>query len=372
MDKKTILALLDWFYHNDRNHQDRAHKLHWRKIKSSQAPWVVLVSEVMLQQTTVATIAKKFPIFIAQFPSAEAMVMAGIDKVLDAWAGLGYYRRAHNLFAAATVVANEWRGQWPQTFVAIKQLPGVGDYTARAIAALAFQQKTIPLDGNIIRVLSRWLKKDLSQNRLPRIKQIVARLDEMVLPDKNLPKNFMMSDWVQAMMDLANLVCKVEKPLCNICPLRNTCLGKKYWQDYPQPKIKKTKPIFYGAVLIGQNDKGEVLLERRPIAPRTPRARQDINHQGLYQGLLAFPMTDLVQDKKELMLAISKKLATKKITIKEHCVVHDLTHRRLVLSLVFYNLASRMTNHGQWVANGELASLPLPSVMKKVIKQVAK
>ncbi|MDI9313953.1 MAG: hypothetical protein QM529_04680, partial [Hydrotalea sp.] len=174
MDKKTISALLDWFYHNARNQPDAPYQLSWRKIKSSQDPWAALVSEVMLQQTTVATIAKRFPIFMAQFPTPQKMVAGGITAVLDAWAGLGYYRRAHNLFAAAQMVTNQWHGVWPRTAPEIKKLPGVGDYTARAIAALSFQQKTIPLDGNIIRVLSRFLKKDLSQTTAPTIKKLLA------------------------------------------------------------------------------------------------------------------------------------------------------------------------------------------------------
>ena len=390
MDKKTIAALLDWFYQNERNHPDAAYQLSWRNIKKSQNPWAVLVSEVMLQQTTVATIAKRYPAFMAQFPTPEKMVAGGIDIVLDAWAGMGYYRRAHNLFAAAQMVTNQWHGVWPQSATAIKKLPGVGDYTARAITAMAFQQKTIPLDGNIIRVLSRFLKKDLSQTTTPAIKKLLAKsrgqaveeniLDGLVLPNKQLPKNFVMSDWVQAMMDLANVICRVENPSCAICPLQQKCLGKKHWQDYPKPKIKKNKPVFYGAVLICKNRHGEYLLERRGL--KNYRQPQN-NQQGLYQGLLAFPMTALVRNKKKLAMQFGEQLTDKQMRInhvKHHCVVHDLTHRRLVLSLVFSdifvggagddNTAQAMGNI-LWARDDKLTTMPLPSVMKKVIKQMA-
>ncbi|MDI9313954.1 MAG: NUDIX domain-containing protein, partial [Hydrotalea sp.] len=224
---------------------------------------------------------------------------------------------------------------------------------------------------------------------LPSSNKVIGRimLDEIVLPAKQLPKNFVMSDWVQAMMDLANLICRVESPACDNCPLQAECLGKKKWRDYPQPKIKKAKPIFYGAVLICKNSNGEYLLERRPVnkkntKPKTAKAIKPVTDisAGLYQGLLVFPMTPLVRDLKMLDQQVAKMKQQNIIKqLKNNCVVHDLTHRRLVLSLVFSEKtpADGKAKQGKaadnmiWVADDKLASLPLPSVMKKVIKQMA-
>lgn len=393
MDKKIIKNLLAWFYQNDRN-QRQDNKLIWRRLGQAQDPWWVLVSEVMLQQTTVATIAKRFPVFIKQFPTPDAMAAAGIDKVLDAWAGLGYYRRAHKLFAAAQTIAVDWQGRWRTDLVSIKQLPGVGDYTGRALATLAFEQPTIPYDGNMIRVLSRYIKRDIQQTKKPAVQKILVKYEKNLFAKKNLPKNFVVSDWVQAMMDLANAICTPAEPSCAICPVASGCQGKKNWRIYPRPKIKTVKPILYGAVMIYQNNQGQYLLQRRvapptPLSTTPPSTTPAHNHSpkpiadhwgGLYRGLLTFPTSPLVRDRQDLhsyLQTNNKKpllSSGKKTESKTMDVVHDLTHRRLVLSLVFCDDNNMQDDNNQshnlWVGRDELMLMPLPSIMKKVVRQI--
>ncbi len=387
MDKKIIKNLLAWFYQNERN-QRQDNKLIWRRLGQAQDPWWVLVSEVMLQQTTVATIAKRFPVFIKQFPTPDAMAAAGIDKVLDAWAGLGYYRRAHKLFAAAQTIAVDWQGRWRTDLLSIKQLPGVGDYTGRALLTLAFEQPTIPYDGNMIRVLSRYIKRDIQQTKKPAVQKILTKYENNLFAKNNLPKNFVVSDWVQAMMDLANAICTPAEPHCAICPVVRGCQGKKNWRIYPRPKIKIAKPILYGAVMIYQNKQGQYLLQRRtaPTPPSTTPAHKNppasiTDHGGgLYQGLLTFPTSPLVRDREDLnpyLYSNNKKpllSPSKEPESKTMDVVHDLTHRRLVLSLVFCddkNLqADKKQSHNLWVGREELMLMPLPSIMKKVVRQI--
>ncbi|MGI9461831.1 MAG: hypothetical protein ACR2NY_04575 [Alphaproteobacteria bacterium] len=370
MDKKTVIALCDWFYHNQRNQQ----KLPWRQLGGAQSAWWVLVSEMMLQQTMVASIAKRFPIFIKKFPSPDAMVAGGIDKVLDAWAGLGYYRRAHYLFLSAQKISSDG---WQKNIDTLKTLPGVGDYTAKALLAFAFLQKTIPLDGNMIRVLSRFLKKNFYLAKTPLAKKYLASLPDRLLPDKNLPPSFIISDWVQAMMDLAHEICLPQKPLCSICPLQKKCLGQKHWRYYPRLKKKPIRQKVYGAVLICQNHKGEYLLQRR-FYQKTNLPKFSLNGaQGLYQGLLSFPLSSLVTRRKNASWNFANIIDDKKSTydkIKPDRVVRDLTHRRLVLSLVFCHI-SKLSSYGGndkiiWVHGDELLHLPLPAVMKKVVREI--
>ncbi|MEL0063009.1 MAG: A/G-specific adenine glycosylase, partial [Candidatus Puniceispirillum sp.] len=252
--------LLDWY---DRHGRD----LPWRRRWPEMAPaYHVWLSEMMLQQTVVATVIPYFLEFTRRWPDVGSLAAAPLDDVLAAWAGLGYYARARNLHKAARQLVEYSDGQFPEDSLALQRLPGIGPYTAGAIAALAYGRQTVVVDGNIERLFCRFFAIDTP---LPAAKKHVAAAYQTLLP---LPRP---SDVPQAMMDFANAVCLPKSPLCRHCPVAASCRGLAcdMAESLPVKPAKLVKPTRQAIAFVAVNNAGEVFLQTRP-------------EQGLFGGML--------------------------------------------------------------------------------------
>ena len=247
---------------------DNFRRLPWRVAPGDPPPepYRVWLSEIMLQQTTVAAVTPRFERFIARWPTIEALAAASDADVLSEWAGLGYYARARNLIACAREVAR--RGAFPTTAAELRKLPGIGGYTAKAIAAIAFGEDVAAVDTNVERVIARLL--GLKQIARPEIERIV--LDR-------LPRG-RAGDFAQALMDLGATICRSRNPQCGICPLRDHCraCASGVPEAYPAPKSRAPRPHKHGVAYWIARD-GHVWLVRRPA-------------KGLLGGMAALPGND--------------------------------------------------------------------------------
>ncbi len=249
-------ALLAWY---DRH----ARTLPWRTgPKARRAgvrpdPYRVWLSEIMLQQTTVQAVAAYFVDFTTRWPTVTDLARAPLDDVLKAWAGLGYYARARNLKAAAEMVADRFGGVFPDTVAGLQELPGIGPYTAGAIAAIAFGRKAAAVDGNVERVVSRL---HAIETPLPAAKtEIRARTEAMVPADRP-------GEFAEAMMDLGATLCSPKRPTCALCPFQPACIAGRAGdaERFPVKAPKTEKPTRYGAAFVAVRADGAVLVERRP------------------------------------------------------------------------------------------------------------
>lgn len=261
-------ALLDWY---DRH----ARTMPWRVGPADRAagvlpdPYRIWLSEVMLQQTTVAAVRDYFLRFTTRWPTVEALAAAPDDQVMGEWAGLGYYARARNLLKCARVVADEHGGKFPDTYDALLKLPGIGPYTAAAISAIAFDRCETVLDGNVERVMARLYDIHLPlPGSKPQLKDLAANLTPATRP----------GDYAQAVMDLGATICTPKSPACGICPVRDPCASRVAGTqaDLPRKTPKKPKPTRFGHVYIARRIDGALLLERRP-------------DKGLLGGMLGWP-----------------------------------------------------------------------------------
>ncbi|MGI9355408.1 MAG: A/G-specific adenine glycosylase [Rhizobiaceae bacterium] len=248
--------LLDWY---DRHARD----LPWRigpadgKAGVRPDPYHVWLSEVMLQQTTVATVKTYYEKFLARWPTIGFLAAATSEDVMAEWAGLGYYSRARNLNACANLIASEYGGKFPQSATELRALPGIGEYTSAAIAAIAFGEKVPVVDGNIERVVTR---QTADATPLPKAKANCATFMERETPGDRP------GDFVQAMMDLGATICTPKNPVCSLCSVSKWCKAREAGTmlDYPVKTAKKAKPTRKGAVFVVQRDDGLVWMVRRP------------------------------------------------------------------------------------------------------------
>jgi A/G-specific adenine glycosylase len=244
-------------------------RLPWRAEEGARAdPYRVWLSEVMLQQTTVAAVKPYFENFVARWPNVEALAAADDGELMAAWAGLGYYARARNLLACARAVVAEHGGHFPDEEAALRKLPGIGAYTAAAIAAIAFGKRAVAVDGNVERVVSRL---HAVKDALPAARPKVRALADAMTPDAGA------GDFAQAMMDLGSAICTPRNPDCGLCPVRPWCAAYAEGDPdhYPVKAPKAVRPHRQGTAYWLEQD-GEVLLVRRPA-------------RGLLGGMMAFP-----------------------------------------------------------------------------------
>ena len=242
--------------------------LPWRLAGNPYHTWV---SEIMLQQTQVSTVISYFHRFTKRFPNIIALASADLDSVLHLWTGLGYYARARNLHGAAKIMVGKHNGQLPRGFAALQALPGFGRSTAAAIAALAFGQRQVILDGNVKRVLTRYHVLD----GWPGKREVENRL--WALADSHTPDN-RLADYTQAIMDLGATVCRRLRPYCERCPVRTSCkaFAQGNPQDYPSPAPRRSLPVRAVTMVMIRDQRGRVLLQQRPPA-------------GVWGGLWTFP-----------------------------------------------------------------------------------
>ncbi|SJZ80517.1 A/G-specific DNA-adenine glycosylase [Enhydrobacter aerosaccus] len=337
--------LLAWY---DRHRRT----LPWRAMPGKRTPpYLVWLSEIMLQQTTVATVGDYFHRFVKRWPTVEALAAAPLDDILSAWAGLGYYARARNLHACARTVIERHGGQFPDSEADLLALPGIGRYTAAAIRAIAFDQPASAVDGNVERVIARLYA---IETPLPDAKaEIHARAAELV-PQQRA------GDYAQAMMDLGATVCTPRSPSCVICPLMDGCEARRRGiaEELPRRAPKAEKPTRRGVAFVLSRKDGAVLLRKRP-----PR--------GLLGGMDEIPSSDWREG--ELLMAEALKQAPVPANWKmlDGGVRHTFTHFHLELA-VAHAIATtaglaKLAPGSAWCTIDQLDERALPTVMRKVI-----
>jgi A/G-specific adenine glycosylase len=335
-------ALLAWY---DRHRRE----LPWRAKRGRRAdPYHVWLSEIMLQQTTVVAVADYYRKFLARWPTVEALADASLDDVLAAWAGLGYYARARNLHKAAKTVAHEYGGTFPCMREELRALPGIGAYTAGAIAAIAFDAREAAIDANGERVLARLFAVE---EPLPGAKKRLRELGQSLVPEKRA------GDFAQALMDLGAMVCTPRKPNCKICPWADDCEGSKRGvaELLPKKALKPARPLKRGAAFVARDARGAVLLVRRA-------------ENGLLGGMLEPPLgpwADAFPSRAEALLQAPFRSDWTK---RGGTVRHGFTHFELETE-VYVAVVKVRPARGEaiWTPIAKLADVALPTVMRKII-----
>jgi A/G-specific adenine glycosylase len=340
--------LLAWY---DRHRR----RLPWRPLPGERAdPYSVWLSEIMLQQTGVKTVGPYFLKFLARWPDVDALGRASLDDVLRMWAGLGYYSRARNLHACAVAVRRDHGGMFPETEEALRALPGIGPYTASAIAAIAFGRRTMPVDGNIERVVSRLFAVE---EPLPQAKPLIQQLATTLLGTGDIGSRA--GDSAQALMDVGSSICTPKKPACALCPLNDDCAAHSRGdqETFPRKAPKKTGALRRGAAFVVTRG-DELLVRSRP-------------EKGLLGGMTEVPTShwlDVQDDKAALQQAPVLKGITRWHR-KAGVVTHVFTH--FPLELVIYTAVvaprTRAPEGMHWVPIATLKDEALPNVMRKVI-----
>ncbi len=342
--------LLAWY---QTHHRD----LPWRRTCN---PYGIWISEVMLQQTQVETVIPYYLRFLQKFPNISALAAADLSAVLKAWEGLGYYARARNLHRAAEIIRENHQGSLPRDYNSLRKIPGVGDYTAAAIASLAFGQVVPVLDGNARRVFSRWIalqeypSSPSGQSKLRRTAEEFLAQDEPGL-------------WNQAVMELGALVCVPRWPHCLNCPVSDFCQAKKEGLEGGIPLRKKRAPLPHyqvTAALIKQ--RGKILITRRP-------------EKGLLGGLWEFPggkqeAGETLEEclRRELAEELDVEVA---VGLKFCAVNHAYTHFRITLHVFHCRLIARKPKalgctDWKWVAEQELEQYAFPRADRHVIQKI--
>jgi A/G-specific adenine glycosylase len=343
--------LLDWY---DRHRR----RLPWRPLQGEKAdPYRVWLSEIMLQQTGVKTVGPYFEKFLARWPGIDALGRASLDDVLRMWAGLGYYSRARNLHACAVAVLRDHGGVFPDTEQDLQALPGVGPYTAAAIAAIAFGRRTMPVDGNIERVVSRLFA---TEEPLPQAKPLIRQLAATLLGDSRAGDvKSRAGDSAQALMDLGSSICTPKKPACALCPLNDGCLARSRGdqETYPRKAAKKTGALRRGAAFVVT--RGDELLVRTRI------------ESGLLGGMTEVPGSSWLaaQDDKAALQQAPVLSGVVRWRRKAGIVTHVFTHFPLELVVYTADVPARARAPAgmRWVPVATLKDEALPNVMRKVI-----
>lgn len=328
--------LLKWFDTHGRKN------LPWQKKITLYRVWV---SEIMLQQTQVTTVIPYFNRFIKQFPTVEHLAKASEDEVMHLWSGLGYYSRARNLHAAAKMIKNEHKGQFPKTLEDCLRLPGIGRSTAGAILSIGTQQPFAILDGNVKRVLSRHFAIAGWPND-PKTTQVLWELSERLLPKKRG------HHYTQAIMDLGATVCTRAKPRCHRCPFEKSCQAKadNTIEHYPGKRPKVVKPTRSTQALIVTTPT-HVLLEKRP-------------RHGIWGGLWSLPEAPV---RKAIKHYRSIPVTTKHYAPFRHTFSHFFLDIHPVLCQTTQSIS--LPNH-QWYSWQKLDTVGLPSPIRRLLNQI--
>lgn len=338
-DPQDILA---WY---DRHARD----LPWRVRGDARPdPYRVWLSEIMLQQTTVSAVKPYYEKFLALWPNVSALAAAPIDDVMKAWAGLGYYSRARNLHACAKKIVADFGGAFPQTENALRSLPGVGAYTAAAIAAIAFGKSATVVDGNVERVISRLFA---IEDELPKGRAAIRSAAETLTPQDRA------GDFAQAMMDLGATICTPRKPACALCPWMTPCEARKRGdqESFPRKAKKREAAMRYGAAFVAFDSSARLLVRTRPP-------------KGLLGGMTEVPTTEWSAD---FVRGNVEKFAPLKASWRKAPtpVTHVFTHFPLTLDVYIARLSSaRPAPSGmRWIGANEIATEAFPNLFRKVL-----
>lgn len=334
--------LLAWY--------DQARRvLPWRAAPGETPdPYRVWLAEIMLQQTTVTVVKPYFCAFIARWPTLADLARANLDDVLTAWAGLGYYARARNLYKCAQRISVTGDSIFPSDEQSLRQLPGVGPYTAAAIAAIAFGRRTVAMDGNIARVVTRLFAVT---EPLPAARRRLHALVDVLTPEVRC------GDFIQAAMDLGATLCTPRQPLCMLCPLQADCTGYRYRLvlSLPTKADKGPRPIRYGVAFFAMRKDGTILLRRRP-------------QKGLLGGMMEIPSTPWRAESWALEEAVSVAAPLPlSWQLRPGMIRHIFTHFQLNLQVVTGEACANQVACGIWVAVERMGEQALPSIMYKTL-----
>jgi A/G-specific adenine glycosylase len=339
--------------------------LPWRPPPGQRPdPYAVWLSEIMLQQTGVKTVGPYFQKFLARWSDVTALGRASLDDVLRMWAGLGYYSRARNLHACAVAVSRDHGGVFPDTEEGLRSLPGVGPYTAAAIAAIAFDRRTMPVDGNIERVVSRLFAVE---ETLPQAKPVIQKLAATLLVPSHASdeksragdEKSRAGDSAQALMDLGASICTPKKPACSLCPLNDGCVARQRGEQdiFPKKAPKKSGELRRGAAFVVTRG-DELLVRTRP-------------EKGLLGGMTEVPGSDwrAAQDDEDALKQAPTLASVTRWQRKVGVVTHVFTHFPLELVVYTAQVATRTRapKDMRWVPITTLDGEALPNVMRKVI-----
>ncbi len=354
MEKKQILSirrsLINWY---QANHRD----LPWRNTSD---PYHIWVSEVMLQQTQVATVLAYYHEFINRFPNIERLSQANLQDILKTWEGMGYYARARNLHKAAARVLSKHNGRLPQTWDEFRKLPGVGDYIAAAVLSIAFDQPYAVVDGNVKRVLSRLFLMDAPVNR-PASKKIFQQTASELM-DASQPGIFN-----QAIMELGAMICKPRNPLCGICPMQAGCLAFQSGRitEFPRRIKKPSTPEHRIAVGVVFKNSRVLITQREP--------------EGLLGGLWEFPGGKIREHETAEAACVReiKEEVNLTVEIDSHLcqIKHAYTHFKIRMEVFCCeHLSGRVRLNGpvdhRWIKPGQLQNFPLPKANHKFLSQL--
>ncbi len=339
--------LLEWY-------DVHARPMPWRtppaekKAGVQPDPYRIWLSEVMLQQTTVAAVKNYFNRFITRWPTVVSLAAADDGDVMGEWAGLGYYARARNLLKCARVITDEHSGIFPDDHATLLTLPGIGPYTAAAISSIAFDLRHVVVDGNVERVMSR-----LYDIHAP----LPASKLELTAKAEHLTPNQRTGDYAQAVMDLGATICTPKSPACGICPWHEPCKARKAGTapDLPKKTPKKPKPTRHGTVYLGRRSDGAWLLERRP-------------NKGLLGGMLGWPGSDWIDVTTPRPIGTPPTPADWKT--EEGEVRHTFTHFHLLLTVMSATIESN--EQLLFLGHNDFRPSDLPTVMRKAFDLIQK
>jgi A/G-specific adenine glycosylase len=335
-----IDRLLAWY---DAHRRD----LPWRAAPgAAAAPYRVLLSELMLQQTTVATVRSRYAAFLARFPSFEALAAADEGDVLHAWQGLGYYRRARALHACARTILREHGGTLPDDERGLRRLPGIGPYTTAAVRAIAFEQRVVPVDGNVLRLMARLHGIEAP---LPvAARRLTALADELATSKRP-------GDVAQALMDLGATVCRPLAPQCGRCPWRADCRGRRMGiaEQLPRRAARAVRPLRRGLAFLLSRPDGAILFRRRAA-------------DGLLGGMHELPSSPWAAGPLDMAGALRHAPAAAAWRVRPAPVRHVFSH--FVLELGLAEAATRTPPPGLWCRTDRLRELALPTLMKKLLR----